>query len=357
MSTQKVLMKGNEAIGEAAIRAGCRHYFGYPITPQSELPAYLAKEMPKHGGVFLQAESEVAAINMVYGAGGAGVRALTSSSSPGVSLKQEGISYIACAEVPCVIVNIQRGGPGLGNIAPAQADYWQATRGGAHGDYHMPVYAPASVQEMADLTYRAFDVADEYRTPVLLLGDGYLGQMMEPVALPEPRDLATLPPKPWATSGARGRGQNLISSIHLEPERMEAHIRKMFARYETIKARETRFDEYKCEDAEHVLVAYGILSRVARSVVDLGRAEGLRLGLHRPITLWPFPSARLAALAAERRVKSFVALELSMGQMIEDVRLAVDGKKPVGFYGKPGGMVPAPGEVFEHVRALVKGRA
>lgn len=353
----KVLMKGNEAIGEAAIRAGCRHYFGYPITPQSELPAYLAKELVKHGGVFVQAESEVAAINMVYGAGGAGVRTMTSSSSPGISLKQEGISYIACAEIPCVIVNIQRGGPGLGNIAPAQADYWQATRGGAHGDYHMPVLAPASVQEMADMTYQAFDLADRYRTPVLLLGDGYLGQMMEPVLLPEMRDLASLPAKPWSTTGARGRGQNLISSIHLEPEQMEAHIRKLFARYDEIRAAETRHEDYQVEDAEHILVAYGILSRVGRSVVDLARAEGLKLGLVRPITLWPFPYARLAALAAVPRVRSFACLELSMGQMVEDVRLAVEGAKPVRFYGKPGGTVPAPGEVLRELKQLMNGGA
>lgn len=354
---QKVLMKGNEAIGEAAIRAGCLHYFGYPITPQSELPAYLAKELPKRGGVFVQAESEVAAINMIYGAGGAGVRTMTSSSSPGVSLKQEGMSYIAGAEVPCVIVNIQRAGPGLGNIAPAQGDYWQATRGGGHGDYHMPVYAPASVQEMADLTYHAFDVADKYRTPVLLLGDGYLGQMMEPVLLPEPRDPATLPAKPWATTGAKGRRQNLINSIHLEPEHMEAHVLKLFRRYEEIKAAETRVEDYRTDDAEHLLVAYGILSRVGRSVVDLARAEGLKLGLVRPISLWPYPTAHLAALASAPRVKSFTALELSMGQMVEDVRLSVDGKKPVFFYGKPGGAVPAPGEVLAQVRELVKGRA
>jgi 2-oxoglutarate ferredoxin oxidoreductase subunit alpha len=344
----KVLMKGNEAIGEAAIRAGCLHYFGYPITPQSELPAYLAKELPKRGGVFLQAESEVAAINMVYGAAGAGVRVMTSSSSPGFSLKQEGISYIVCAELPCLLINVVRGGPGLGNIAPSQADYFQATRGGAHGDYYTPVLAPSSVQEMADFTYLGFDIADKYRNPVLLLTDGYLGQMMEPVLLPEEKK--ELPEKPWATTGAKGRGQNLICSINLEPKDMEEHILKMFKKYDEIKKNEVRYEEYMLDDAEYVVVAYGILSRVAKSAVEMARAEGHKIGLFRPITLWPYPEKEIAALAQRDSIKKFISVELSMGQMVEDVRLAVNGRKPVEFWGRPGGIVPAPKEVLENIK-------
>lgn len=351
---KRVLMKGNEAIGEAAIRAGCRHYFGYPITPQSELPAYLAKKMPKIGGCFLQAESEVAAINMVYGSAGAGVRVMTSSSSPGMSLKQEGISYIACAELPCLIVNIVRGGPGLGNIAPAQCDYFQATRGGGHGDYYMPVFAPASVQEMADLTFTGFDIADKYRTPVLMLGDGYLGQMMEPVVLPEPINPEDLPEKTWATTGARGRGQNLICSIDLVPEDLEQRIYKLFRKYDEIKANEVRFEEYRLEDADVVIVAYGILSRVMRTMVDMARDKGLKVGLFRPISLWPWPEKQIAAIAAKDTVKQFIAVELSMGQMVEDVRLAVNGKKTVKFWGRPGGVVPAPDEVLVHIERIIR---
>ncbi len=344
---KKVLMKGNEAIGEAAIRAGCLHYFGYPITPQSELPAYLAKELPVRGGVFLQAESEVSAINMIYGSAGTGVRVMTSSSSPGISLKQEGLSYIACAELPCLIVNIVRGGPGLGNIAPAQCDYFQATRGGGHGDYYMPVLAPGSVQEMADLTYDSFDIADKYRTPVMLLGDGYLGQMMEPVVMPEVK--TEFIEKPWAATGAKGRGQNLICSIQLVPEDLEEHVYHLFRKYDEIKENEVRYEDYMMDDAEYVVVAYGILARIARTAVDQARAKGIKLGLHRPITLWPFPEKRINELADMDRVKKFISVELSMGQMVEDIKLSVNGKKPVEFWGRPGGVVPAPAEVLENI--------
>lgn len=347
--SKKVLMKGNEAIGAAAILAGCRHYFGYPITPQSELPAYLAKHMPKNNGVFLQAESEVAAINMVYGSGGAGVRVMTSSSSPGVSLKQEGLSYIACAEVPCLVVNVVRGGPGLGNIAPAQCDYFQAVKGGGHGDYRLVVLSPSSVQEMADFVLLSFDIADKYRTPVMMLSDGYLGQMMEPVEMPDASEIKKYD-KPWATTGAKGRGQNLISSIHLVPEDMERHIQKLYAKYAEIEKNELRYEEYKCDDAEYVIVSYGITARICKTVCAMAREQGIKLGLLRPKTLWPFPAAPLAKLAAKPGVKGFIAVELSMGQMVEDVKLSVLGKKPVEFFGRQGGVVPAPKEVLENVK-------
>ncbi len=347
----KVLMKGNEAIGEAAMIAGCRHYFGYPITPQSELPAYLAKHMPKRNGVFLQAESEVAAINMVYGSGGCGVRVMTSSSSPGISLKQEGISYIACAEVPCLIVNVVRGGPGLGNIAPAQCDYFQAVKGGGHGDYKLIVLSPSSVQEMADFTILAFDLADKYRTPVMLLSDGYLGQMMEPVSMPEASNIKKYD-KPWATTGAVGRGQNLISSIHLVPEDMEKHIEYLYKKYAEIEKNELLYEEYQCADAEYVIVAYGITARICKTACVMAREAGIKLGLLRPKTLWPFPKQPIAKFAASSMVKGFIAVELSTGQMVEDVKLAVNGAKPVEFYGRTGGVVPSPNEVLVNVKKL-----
>jgi len=349
--SKKVLMKGNEAIGAAAIIAGCRHYFGYPITPQSELPAYLAKHMPKNNGVFLQAESEVAAINMVYGSGGAGVRVMTSSSSPGVSLKQEGLSYIACAEVPCLIVNVVRGGPGLGNSAPAQCDYFQAVKGGGHGDYRLVVLSPSSVQEMADFTLLGFDIADKYRTPVMMLSDGYLGQMMEPVEMPDASEIKKYD-KPWATTGAKGRGQNLISSIHLVPEDMEKHIHKLYKKYDEIEKNELRFEEYKCDDAEYVIVSFGITARICKTTCVMAREQGIKLGLIRPKTLWPFPIAPIAKLAAKPGVKGFISVELSMGQMIEDVKLAVNGKKPVEFFGRQGGVVPSPNEVLQSVKKI-----
>ena len=332
-------MKGNEAIGEAAILAGCRHYFGYPITPQTEIAEFMARRLPQVGGVYLQAESEIAAINMVYGASGAGARPMTSSSSPGISLKQEGLSYIAGAELPCVVVNVVRCGPGLGGIHPSQADYFQATKGGGHGDYRNIVLAPASVQELFDLTYLAFDLADQYRMTALLLGDGSLGQMMEPVCLtPPPR--RELPPKTWATTGLQGRSNpNLISSLCLAPEKLEAYIRHLQDKYRLVAENETRFEKLYTDDAELVLVAYGITARIARTAVEKARAAGLKVGLFRPVTLWPFPSAAISAMA--ETAKRFLTVELSAGQMVEDVRLAVNGKKPVDFFGRMGGMLPS----------------
>lgn len=350
---EKVLMKGNEAIGEAAIVAGCRHYFGYPITPQTELTEYMARRMPKIGGIFLQAESEIAAINMVYGAAGAGARVMTSSSSPGISLKQEGISYIAGAELPCVIVNVMRGGPGLGSIQPAQGDYFQATKGGGHGDFHSIVLAPNSVQELVDITMLSFDLADQYRNPVMILGDGALGQMMEPAEFKTGN--ANPPDKPWAATGLRGRTKpNIINSLYLKPEQLEQHNIRLQKKYAKITASEIRFETEKTEDAELVLVAYGITSRIARSAMEKARAEGLKVGLFRPISLWPFPEMQLGKLVTT--ASAFMALELSAGQMVEDVRLAVNGAKPVHFYGRMGGMLPNPQEVYEEIVKIMNGK-
>lgn len=343
---EKILMKGNEAIGEAAIVAGCRHYFGYPITPQTELTEYMAKRMPQVEGVFLQAESEVAAINMVYGAAGTGVRVMTSSSSPGISLKQEGISYIAGAELPCVIVNIMRGGPGLGGIQPGQADYFQAVKGGGHGDYRNIVLAPNSVQELVDMTIQAFDLADQYRNPVMVLGDGALGQMMEPVEFKN-SDMARQA-KPWAANGKRERTEpNIINSLHLQPEKLEQHNIHLQAKYAGIQAKEARWEELHTEDAELILVAYGITSRIARTAMEKARAEGLKVGMVRPQTLWPFPEAPFQKLA--NTAKAFLTIELSAGQMVEDVKLSVNGKKPVEFFGRTGGMMPSPKAVYEQI--------
>lgn len=350
---EKVLMKGNEAIGEAAIRAGCKCFFGYPITPQSELPAYLAKKLPKiEGGVFLQAESEVAAINMVYGAAGAGARVMTSSSSPGISLKQEGISYIAGAELPCVIINIVRGGPGLGDIQPAQSDYFQATKGGGHGDYKLIVLAPSSIQEIADLVMDAFDLADRYRNPVMVMGDGALGQMMEPVAFKEP-SAVELPPKDWATTGMKGKKPNLINSLYLDPEKLEKHNLKLQAKYKEIQEKEVRYETKYCEDAELVIVAYGTTARIAETAIRQGRAEGIKVGLIRPITLWPFPTKPFEEVI--NSVKQFLTIEMNLGQMLEDVKLAVNGRKPVHFYGRTGGMVPTPSEILTQIKKLAGG--
>jgi len=345
----KVLMKGNEALAEAAVRAGCRYFFGYPITPQTELPQYLAKRMPEVGGVFLQAESEVAAINMVYGASGAGARVMTSSSSPGISLKAEGISYIAGAELPCVIVNIMRGGPGLGTIQPAQGDYFQATKGGGHGDYKLLVLAPASVQEAVDLTVVAFDLADQYRNPVMILGDGVLGQMMEPVEF-KMTENNKLPVKEWATTGKKGRKKNIINSLYLQPEKMEQHVNRLADKFGEMEAKEQRSETYLAEDAEILLAAYGTTSRVCRKAVDMAREEGIKVGLFRPISLWPFPVCALQQALGE--VKGILTVEMSLGQMIEDVRLAVNGKVPVDFYGRVGGMVPTSRDVFEKIVAF-----
>ena len=353
---EKVLMKGNEAIGEAAIRANCQGFFGYPITPQTEISAYLSRKMPKIERVFLQAESEVAAINMVYGAAGTGVRCMTSSSSPGISLKAEGISYIAGAELPCVIVNIVRGGPGLGSIQPAQSDYFQATKGGAHGDFNMPVYAPASVQEMVDLVQDAFDVADMYRTPVMVMGDGMLGQMMEPVEFKE-RAPKLLPEKTWAADGLRGRAKhNVINSLYLQSEKLEQHNLKLQAKYDEIKKNETRYELYKCdEEVDLIMVAYGTTARICKNVVKMAEAEGIKLGLIRPITLWPFPVEAFEKTINNTKL-GYISVEMSCGQMIEDVRLSVEGRKPVHFYGRTGGMVPHPEDILNKVREVVGGR-
>ena len=347
----KKLMKGNEAIAEAAIRGGCRAFFGYPITPQNEIPEYLSKRLPEVGGVFIQSESEVAAINMVYGAAGSGARAMTSSSSPGISLKQEGISYICGAELPCVIVNMVRGGPGLGGIQPAQSDYFQAVKGGGHGDYHMLVYGPSTVQEAVNLIYDAFDKADQYRMPVMILGDGMLGQIMEAVEIPEFKDPATFPKKEWATDGTGfGANRRIINSLYIEPDVLEEINHRLFARYAELAEKELKYEAYMCDDAEVVLVAYGTVARISKSAVHTLRAMGIKAGLFRPITLYPFPEKQIAALAAKESVKRFVTIELSMGQMIEDVRLAVNGAKPVSFFGRTGGNVMTPDDIVAVIK-------
>ena len=345
--SDKVLMKGNEAIAEAAIAAGCVYFFGYPITPQTEVAEYMARRLPKVGGLCLQAESEVAAINMLMGASAAGTRAMTSSSSPGISLKSEGISYIAGCDLPCLIVNVQRGGPGLGGIQPSQQDYYQATRGVGHGDMRLIVLAPSSVQEMASLTAEAFDLADTYRMPAMLLADGALGQMMEPVdfsAFPK-RDL---PPKDWATNGTKGaRKKNIVNSLFIEPDKLEQSILTRYERYKKVEAEEVRYEEVMTEDADIVLVAFGITARIAKSAIAEARKAGVKAGLLRPITLWPFPKKRLGELADT--AKAFVSVEMSMGQMVDDVRLAVNGKRPVSFFGRTGGMIPSVEEVTAEI--------
>lgn len=349
---ERILMKGNEAIGEAAIQAGCKYFFGYPITPQNELPEYMSRRLPKENGVFLQAESEVAAINMVYGAAGSGARVMTSSSSPGISLKMEGISYIAGAELPCVIVNIVRGGPGLGGIQPAQSDYFQATKGGAHGDCRLVVLAPSSIQEAVDLVQEAFDIADYYRNPVMVLGDGMIGQMMEPVEFKtrQPKDLPT---KDWITDGCQDRQPNVINSLWLQPEKLEEHNWKLYKKYAEIQKKEVRYESLMMEDAEFVLVAYGTTSRICFSAMEMLREEGYRVGLIRPISLWPFPTEVIRK--AREQVKGFLTVEMSTGQMIEDVQLAVEGKVPVHFYGRTGGMVPSPNEIVDQCKAILGG--
>lgn len=339
---EKQLLRGSEAIAESALRAGCRCYFAYPITPQNELPEYMARRMDEiEGAVFLQSESELAAINMVFGASVTGTRVMTSSSSPGVSLMQEGISYLAALELPSVIVNIIRGGPGLGNIAPAQSDYFQATRGGGHGDYRTIVLAPAYLQEAVDLTYKAFDLADEYRIPVMILGDGMMGQMMEPVEMPP--FLKKLPKKEWALRGA-GKGKSrFLRSLLLDVHELEEHNWKLFRKYEKITRKEVRFEEYETADAQMVVVAYGTAARIAKGAVKRLREQGIRVGLFRPVTLWPFPSMDLARIA--RAAKQVLVFEMSMGQMVEDVKMALDGRVPVDLYGRPGGIVVTPIEL------------
>lgn len=346
---ERVLMTGNEAAGEAAIRAGCRFYFGYPITPQNELTAYMALHVPEAGGVFIQAESELAAINMCFGASACGKRVMTSSSSPGISLKQEGISYCAGAELPVVVINVMRGGPGLGNIEPAQGDYFQATKGGGHGDYRLIVLAPYSVEEFANLTALAFDLADLHRTPVIVLADGQLGQMMEPCVfrMPPKRDL---PPKDWALGGAAGRTKRIARSFYLPAGVLAEHCKKLQAKYEVVKQREVRFEEHDVEQADVVCVAYGTSARICLEAARAARESGLRLGLFRPITLWPFPEKQIRAWA--ERGKKFLVVEMSAGQMVEDVRLAVEGRSPVGFVGRSGGGSPATAEIIAAARAL-----
>ncbi|SHJ30326.1 3-methyl-2-oxobutanoate dehydrogenase subunit VorB [Desulfofundulus thermosubterraneus] len=348
----KILMKGNEAIGEGAVRAGCRYFFGYPITPQSELPHYLAKRLPEVGGVYLQSESETGAINMVYGAAGAGARVMTSSSGPGISLMQEGISYLAGAELPCVIVNMIRGGPGLGNIAPAQSDYFQATKGGGHGDYRVIVLAPASVQEIIDLMRVAFDLADRYRNPVMVAGDGILGQMMEPVELGEEEEIQ-IPPRPWAATGRMGGEKKLINSLYIVPEELEQHNLKLARKYALITEREQRWEEYRLGGAKLVLVAFGTAARICKAVVDRCREEGLAVGLIRPITLWPFPQKAFEPVIEE--AERFLVVEMNLGQMVEDVRLTVNGRRPVHFYGRCGGMLPVAADVVREVKKLYGG--
>jgi pyruvate/2-oxoacid:ferredoxin oxidoreductase alpha subunit len=342
------LCKGNVAVIKGAILAGCRSFYGYPITPASEIAEAAALYIPQVGGMFLQAESEVAAINMVYGAAAAGARVMTASSGPGLSLMQEGISYLAGSELPCVIVDVVRGGPGLGNIAPEQSDYFAMVKGGGHGNYRNFVVAPASVQEMAELTMLAFDLADKYRNPAIVLADGFIGQMMETLDL-EYRE-AMIPDKPWAVKGTAETRKNLISSIYLEPDDLEAHQRKLEAKYKLAQERETRSETYLADDAEVLLVGYGITSRVLRSAVEEIRQEGLRAGLFRPITLWPFPSKALAEAA--KHVHKVMVVELSNGQMVEDVRLALNGSVAVEFYGRVGGNVPS----VEEIRAELLAR-
>jgi len=342
-------MCGNEALAESAIIAGLDAYFGYPITPQNEIPAYMSRRMPEEGGVFLQSESELAAINMVFGASATGKRVMTSSSSPGISLMQEGISYLAGAELPAVVVNVMRGGPGLGNIAPSQGDYFQATRGGGHGDYRTIVFGPSTVQELVDCMPLAFDLADQYRMTVMILADGILGQMMEPVVL-EKKPRRKLPAKDWALTGAEGREQHIVRSLLLKDGALEELNCKLQAKYRKIEREEVICEEYAVEDAEIVVVAYGIAARIVRSAVERARQEGIKAGLIRPVTLWPFPTKQISEAADEMKV--FLTVEMSCGQMVEDVKLAVAGKAPVVFYGRSGGNVPSVDDILDRIREL-----
>ncbi len=341
--SEKVLMKGNEAIAEAAIMAGCRHYFGYPITPQTEIAAYMSKRMPQIDGVFLQAESEIAAINMVIGVSSTGKHVMTSSSSPGISLKSEGLSYLAGCDLPAFVVNVQRGGPGLGGIQPSQSDYWQATRASGHGDFRRIVLAPDSVQEMVSLTFKGFDLADKYRMTTLLLADGTIGQMMEPVSL----DMGevTKYEKPWAVTGTKGiRKPNIVNSLFLQPEVLEKYNIERYERYKTVEENEVMYEEYMMDDAEFCIVAFGIAARVAKNAIKQAREKGIKAGMIRPITLWPFPKAALAKAA--EKVRAFISVELSMGQMIDDVELSIRCKKPVILCSRVGGMIPTPENVL-----------
>ena len=350
--SEKVLMKGNEALAEAAIMAGCKHYFGYPITPQTEVAAYMSKRLPKvDGGVFLQAESEVAAINMVIGVASTGKRVMTSSSSPGISLKSEGLSYLAGCDLPALVVNVQRGGPGLGGIQPSQSDYFQATRGAGHGDFHMIVLAPASVQEMVNLTFKGFDLADKYRMPAMLLADGTMGQMMEPVSL----DLGEIKAydKSWALTGTNGeRKPNIVNSLFLKPEELEQFNIDRYKRYAEVEENEVMYEEYMMDDAEYCIVAFGVAARVSQNAIDEARKQGIKIGMIRPITVWPFPKKVLNKAAD--KVKAFISVELNMGQMIEDIELAIRCKKPVLLCNRVGGMIPTTENVLDKINEAVK---
>ena len=347
---ERNLMKGNEALAEAAIRAGCKCFFGYPITPQTELAAYMAKRMHKAGGVFLQAESEIAAINMVLGAASTGVRAMTSSSSPGISLKSEGVSYIAGSDLPAVIINVERGGPGLGGIQPSQADYWQATKALGHGDFQLLVYAPASVQEMVDYVVKAFDRADKYRMPAMILADGLLGQMMEPVTFPEINPDA-YDKSGWAANGHKmKREHHIINSLYLKPDELENSIIERYKRYDIIKETETEAELYLTEDCDILVCAFGATARVVKSAVNDARAQGIKAGLFRPKTLWPFPVKEINEAA--KSAKKLLSIEMSMGQMVDDIRLAINCSKPVEFFGRTGGVIPTPAEVLGEIKRM-----
>ncbi|MDR1630418.1 MAG: 3-methyl-2-oxobutanoate dehydrogenase subunit VorB [Oscillospiraceae bacterium] len=353
--SERVLMKGNEALAEAAIRNGCRHFFGYPITPQTELAAYMSKRMPKIGGTYLQAESEIAAANMVLGAASAGVRAMTSSSSPGISLKTEAISYMCGSDLPCLIVNVQRGGPGLGGIQASQADYWQATKAPGHGDLHILVFAPCSVQEMVDLVGKAFALADQYRMPAMILADGMLGQMMEPVVLCEPGEVQMVE-KPWAVTGHGGRRpHNIVNSLFLTPDELERTVKERFERYRKIEKTEALAENYMTDDADYVIVSYGACARIAKSAVLAAREKGVKVGLVRPLTLWPFPKQDL--IKAAEHAKEFLCVEMSMGQMVDDVRLAISCSRPVSFFGHTGGIIPTPAEILAEIEKMAGGNA
>lgn len=353
--SEKKLMKGNEAVAEGAIRGGCRYFFGYPITPQNEIPEYMSWRLREIGGDFVQAESEIAAINMVYGAAGAGARAMTSSSSPGVSLKQEGISYIAMAELPCVIVNMTRSGPGLGGIQPSQGDYFQTVKGGGHGDYRLLTYAPSTVQEAVDLLYDAFDKAEEYGVPVFILGDGILGQIMEPVSFKPMKEMPDPETKKFATTGKHhGKDRRIVNSLYIEPEICEPRNLELQEKYRLLAERETMCEEYLCDDAEIIITAFGSVGRIARTAIDDLREKGVKVGMIRPITVFPFPSEVFKKYAEKESVKAFLDVELNAGQMIEDVKLAINCKKPVEFLGKLGGYVVSPEEICEKVMEVLK---
>jgi len=345
----KTLMKGNEALAEGAIIAGCKAFFGYPITPSSEMAEYMARKYPKIGGVFLQAESELAAINMVYGGASTGTRVMTASSGPGISLKQEGISFIAEAELPCLIVNVSRGGPGLGGIQPAQSDYFQATRGGGHGDYRLIVLAPSGVQEMMDFAIEAFELADKYRTPVMIMAEGTLGQMMEPIIIREP--VTEFVEKPWAITGCKGRQPNVVNTLHLSPDYLEERNRHLQNKYDEISRNEKRAETYLTEDADLVVVAFGLMGRIVKKAVMEARKKGVKVGLIRPITLWPFPDEEISKAA--QTTQRFLSVEISMGQMVEDIRLAVEGKVPVEFYGRIG-ITPNPEEITRQILLIAE---